>query len=237
MRGNEHFIAYYPPRASQPVARTFFKYLMADVNNNFSVSVVVETDPQELQSRVLLESLRSPRRITALHRLSSGETFTTSANGSELLIVEGECHHDDQYLSSGHYLRIHQSTTISTDSGCIMFEKTDQYLQGDTGKRIIDTTTPRQWLPGPVDGVTICPLHVYDSESIMLLKWNRACEFRPNLDPQGEELLVLSGLLQNRDQLYKPLTWLRNPVEDWHSWHGASDTLVYYKSGHFPRPQ
>ena len=75
---------------------------------------------------------------------------------------------------------------------------------------------------------------MFDTESIMLLKWQHAAEFRPALNPRGEEILVVNGLLQNRDHLYRQYSWIRNPIEDWRKWHGNTGTLIYYKSGHFP---
>lgn len=162
------------------------------------------------------------------------ESTTTPANGAEIYVIDGDCSDHKQHYSGGHYLRLSEATTLHSRHGCVWFEKHNQYLAGDTGNRVIDTGAEHHWLPGPVDGISICPLHVFDSESIMLLRWDFACEFKPKLDPQGEEVLVISGLLQNKDRLFKPFTWLRNPVEDWRRWHGATGTLVYYKSGHFP---
>jgi hypothetical protein len=208
---------------------------MRTLNDNFREPVVLNNPPGQLPDEVILEHTESPRRTTSLRKLQSGETLQTSTDGAEVLVLEGECSDHRQHYSKGHYLRTNSVIELSTGAGCVLFIKAHQYINGDVGNRIIDTTAEHHWLPGPVNGITICPLHVFDSESIMLLRWDHACEFKPNLDPQGEELLVISGLLQNRDQLFSPYSWIRNPVEDWRRWHGSTDTLVYYKSGHFPK--
>ncbi len=208
---------------------------MRELNHNFSEPVVIQNATDQLTSETILEHTDSPPRTTTLQPLPSGESFTTSADGAEVLVLDGECSDHRQHYSRGHYLRSNEAIELTTDTGCLLFVKAHQYISGDVGNRIIDTTAEHHWLPGPASGIAICPLHVFDSESIMLLRWDTACEFKPNLDPQGEELLVISGLLQNRDQLFKPYSWIRNPIEDWRRWHGSTGTLVYYKSGHFPK--
>jgi len=204
---------------------------MTEVNSDFSIPVFLETNAQ---GTTVLESVQRPARQTLLHRLDAGVSLQTSAAGSELYVISGKCHNDQQYFAAGHYLRFSESNALYADEDCIVFEKSSQYKDGDTGNRVIDTNAGHLWLPGPVDGISICPLHGFETESIMLLKWLEPCEFKPGLDPQGEELLVIEGRLQNRSNTYHPFAWLRNPVEDWRHWRGNTGTLVYYKSGHFP---
>ncbi len=156
--------------------------------------------------------------------------------GIEILVLEGTCTFNDEPCPQGNYRRLPNTNhcKITAASDCILFIKYNQFLSGDTGDRCIDTRTAEKWLPGPVDGIEIRPLHVFDTESIMLLRWHHAAEFKPNLNPRGEEILVVNGLLQNRDHLYRQFSWIRNPIEDWRTWHGNTGTLAYYKSGHFP---
>lgn len=172
---------------------------------------------------------------TATQPLSYENTFDKWL-GVEAFVLQGECRIDEETYNQGSYIRLPvlQQNCLTAKTDCILFIKLNQFLHGDTGIRTINTTTPGKWLPGPVDGIEIRPLHVFDTESIMLLRWQHAAEFRPKLNPRGEEILVISGLLQNRDHLYKQYSWIRNPIEDWRKWHGNTGTLIYYKSGHFP---
>ncbi len=160
----------------------------------------------------------------------------TQWQGLEALVLEGECHIETNTYQQGSYIRIPDldDKQLTAISDCILFVKLNQFLSGDTGTRAIDTRIADRWLPGPVDGIEIRPLHVFDTESIMLLRWQHAAEFRPNINPRGEEILVINGLLQNRDHLYRQYSWIRNPIEDWRKWHGNTGTVAYYKSGHFP---
>ncbi len=230
------------------------------VNEDFNASVSM-TD-YSLQALYPVE--HTADRFTALGKLPVGETLGTrdiqqqpykleyqQANsvcqqsdialpdlwrGLELLIIEGEIDLDKQRHGQGSYIRLpaNQDGHLTATSDCVFFIKLNQFLKDDNGLRIIDTQAADKWLPGPVDGIEIRPLHVFDTESIMLLRWHHAAEFKPRLNPRGEEILVINGLLQTRDHLYRQYSWIRNPIEDWRKWHGNTGTLAYYKSGHFP---
>ena len=204
------------------------------------------------------------QRLTALFKLSAGDVIdtslldkyfhTTSAKeqtqtalqsndfnfsrwqGIEVFVLEGTFRIEGNRHTQGSYIRIPapQDKRLTAITDCILFIKLNQFLQDDTGTRNIETRAADKWLPGPVDGIEIRPLHVFDTESIMLLRWQHAAEFKPKLNPRGEEILVINGLLQNRDHLYRQYSWIRNPIEDWCKWHGNTGTMAYYKSGHFP---
>lgn len=223
-----------------------------EINPNFDINVSITNPLDELVNtesdagyEIVLEHTGDNSRVTSLVNIpKNGElTHVTAATNAELLVLQGSCQATDSTQANneqnteflpGNYLRFPSIPRLISNTGCLLFVKYNQFRNKDVGERIIDTRDEQKWLPGPVDGITIRPLHVFDTESIMLLRWQHACEFRPNLDPQGEEILVVEGLLQNKDRLYRPYSWIRNPIEDWRKWHGATGTLLYYKSGHFP---
>lgn len=222
------------------------------INDDFSQSVSV-TDfamqrifPLELTTTRFTALMKLPKHasldstqlvsdITEPLELDKG-FLTSKWHGLELFILEGHCEWNTEQLSGGGYLRIPPGTDykISAITDGILLVRYNQFLTDDDGLRNIDTKIRDAWLPGPVDGTLIRPLHVFDTESIMLLWWKHAAEFRPNINPRGEEILVLNGLLQNREHLYRQFSWVRHPIEEWRKWHGNTGTLIYYKSGHFP---
>jgi len=217
--------------------------MLVPVNDNFNSSCSMTGFT--LQNVYPVELTLS--RFTALVTLSKNTSlpfteFASTSNapdpwqGLELLVVEGSCSIDKDTHHQGCYLRIPlaSKTLIKATTDCILFIKCNQFLHEDDGFRTIKTHNADKWLPGPAEGIEIMPLHVFDTESIMLLRWQQAAEFRPRLNPRGEEILVVNGLLQNRDHLYRQYSWIRNPIEDWRKWHGNTGTLIYYKSGHFP---
>lgn len=225
------------------------------INEDFNTSVSMT----EFTFETVYPLELTPERFTGLMKLSKTEVFHTRSiynnlqqqagsdelaiepayrqwRGFEVFVLEGTCSNAGKTYTQGSYFRIPEpeDNNLTAVNDCILFVKLNQFLDGDTGTRHIETRTPDEWLPGPVEGIEIRPLHVFDTESIMLLRWHHAAEFRPNLNPRGEEILVINGLLQNRDHLYRQYSWIRNPIEDWRKWHGNTGTLAYYKSGHFP---
>ncbi len=107
------------------------------------------------------------------------------------------------------------------------------YLKDDDERRSIATDVPDAWLPGPTNGIEVLPLHVHGSANVMLLRWTQTASFQPQLDPKGEEILVLSGALADERGRYEAGTWVRNPEVSWQHWSGAKGTVVFYKTGHF----
>jgi hypothetical protein len=208
-------------------------------NGIASLAGNVEPEDREPQpAEIILEqTAQHPPRITSLCRLAKGQSLTLHKNtGSiEALVLAGACNNKQAQYERGSYLRFPVAVDLQSKDGCLLFVKQNQFLEGDDGQRHILIYDEQNWMPGPTDEMLIKPLHVFGGESIMVLRWKQACEFRPNLNPNGEEILVLDGLLQNRDHLYRPLSWIRNPVPDWRDWHGSTDTYLYYKSGHFPK--
>lgn len=186
---------------------------------------------------ILEQTAQTPPRITSLCRLEKGQSLSLHKHtGSiEALVLTGACNNKQAVYERGSYLRFPVAVDLQSKDGCLLFVKQNQFLDGDDGQRHISIFDEQNWMPGPTEDMLIKPLHVFGSESIMVLRWKHASEFRPNLNPNGEEILVLDGLLQNRDHLYRPLSWIRNPVPDWRDWHGSTDTYLYYKSGHFPK--
>ena len=104
----------------------------------------------------------------------------------------------------------------------------------DRGIRHIDTLVADNWLPGPVEGTEVIPLHVYEGRSILLIRWSEAAWFKPQLDPQGEELFVIKGVVHDALGSYGVGSWIRNPIPAWQAWGGHPGTIAYYKNGHFP---
>lgn len=121
----------------------------------------------------------------------------------------------------------HQQTTLA-------YLASGHMLETDSEIRIINTLDRSRWLPGPVDGTQVLPLHGHGSGNVMLVRWTEAVAFKPKIDPRGEEVLVLEGKLSDAKGSYTAGTWLRNPIVAWQSWGARPGTVIYYKNGHFP---
>ena len=122
------------------------------------------------------------------------------------------------------------------DGSALLYVAAGQMLTSDTEQRRIDTNDASRWLPGPTEGTEVLPLHGHGTGNSMLIRWNTPVEIKPRLDPTGEEILVLSGTLQDALGHYPAGSWIRNPVEAWQNWGAVPGTVVYYKNGHFAPP-
>lgn len=170
--------------------------------------------------------------------------------GIEVLLQRGSLDDATHHYRAGTYLRnpvpvdgeappLPLELTAASDAwsspAALLYLSAGDIDASDREVRRIDTRDESRWLPGPVAGTEVLPLHVHGSSNAMLIRWLDHAGFTPNLDPQGEEILVLEGQLRDDQGVYQRNTWLRNPVEAWQAWTGFRGTLVYYKNGHLLR--
>ena len=194
-----------------------------------------------------IESVGSlhPPRLTALLSMEPGSQYQLHHHsGAELLVLDGSldvdqnttAHPAQQTCPTGSYLRfpVNSGLAPSSKNGSTVFMKLGQISSEDKESRIIDCQRNDDWLPGPVDGTEVLALHLHQTKCVMLIRWFDTAYFKPKLDPQGEELFVVSGTLFDDRDSYREGTWIRNPIPAWQSWGGYKGTVVYYKNGHFP---
>ncbi len=184
-------------------------------------------------------------RFTAILRIQ--KSFNISDLGLwrklEMLVLSGALGLADQVALGGSYIRVPDlEHTLCLNHGPIYWPLEGHlyvayaggnYTKDDTEPRLIDTRADEVWLPGPTEGTEVLPLHVHGRANAMLVRWNQTATFQPQLDPQGEEILVLKGSLADEHGRYSAGTWIRNPEITWQHWSGTEDTVVFYKTGHF----
>lgn len=250
---------------SQPLERfSWLPENLAPIHADFSRRIVCLPDENSWQAtpvphlltRILDYIPGQPDRLTALFRLNdSAAEAVLSTAGVEILLQQGELEDEVNAWPAGLYLRVprrqpNDAAALSDslrlcrppDAGkeqanvaAELYLATGQFAHSDTEIRRINTLDESRWLPGPIDATEVMPLHGHGSSNAMLVRWLQPAEFRPRLDPLGEEVLVLSGTLSDADGDYPAGSWLRNPVPSWQSWAGNSGTVIFYKSGHFHR--
>jgi len=177
-------------------------------------------------------------RLTMLIRFAPGSHYDLSQHhgGEEFLVLEGSLRDQQGQYHPGYYVRNPTGTAHNpiSDDGCLLFLKLGEFSETDHEHRIIDTNEEDAWLPGPVEGTRVLPLHMHDTRSVLMIRWDMDTEFKPGLDPQGEEVFIIRGTLNDDQGHYREGSWIRNPVARWQSWIGRKNTLAYYKNGHFP---
>lgn len=187
-----------------------------------------------LQLRTL-ELVRDQRRLTAQLR-ADGTTDPIPLPGAELLVQRGSVITGDVEHGVGHWLRLasgHEAATVQLSSDALVFLSIGQIPADDVEQRHVDSFDEEGWLDGPVEGCSVLPLHGRRSANVMLVRWDATAAFRPNLDPAGDEVFVISGTLHDANGSFGAGSWIRNPVPAWQSWAGTDGALVCYKSGHF----
>ena len=223
------------------------------LNGDLSMRVVSLADEAKWQpspienTEVRLLEYRdgSNPRFTALLRLSPGASESDLGYWRmlEALILNGSLTLTDIMADCGNYLRLPRlkhSLFLKGGNPCWPLEGQlyvayagGHYSKEDKEPRLIDTQREDAWLPGPTDAVEVLPLHVHGPANAMLLRWTDIASFQPQIDPKGEEILVLNGSLADERGRYSPGTWIRNPEISWQHWSGTPGTVIFYKSGHF----
>ena len=198
----------------------------------------VATDSRGVSIRVLEAVQLGEPRLTMMIRFSPGSYYDLRRynGGEEFVVLEGSLNDENGIYDTGCYVRNPVGThhILTSAGGCLLFAKMGEFASSDHEHRLIETHTEALWMAGPVEGTSVLPLHMHDTRSVLMIRWDQATGFKPGLDPQGEELFVISGKLSDYQGSYRKGSWIRNPVEQWQSWDAIPGTIVYYKNGHFP---
>ncbi len=116
--------------------------------------------------------------------------------------------------------------------GCVIFVKLCQMDSVDQDFIRIDTSGGEGWQPGPVEGLSVRPLHQFGSERVGLSRWHPGTQYHSHGHPDGEEILVLDGTLEDEHGVYPTGTWLRMPPGSQHAPFSDQGCTIYYKIGH-----
>lgn len=195
----------------------------------------------------ILELLQDDQpRMTALAKIDASYGVTIPAEALEILVQHGIVADSDTEYLHPYYLRkphnrFDQRQQLSLFAGSQtnraneleFYLASGQFANTDTEHRCINLADHSLWLPGPVEQTQVMPLHMHKGSNSMLVRWQEAVSFRPRLDPLGEEVLVINGMLSDELGSYTAGSWIRNPVASWQAWAGIPGTLIYYKNGHF----
>lgn len=136
-------------------------------------------------------------------------------------------------VSASQQLTIRRADSMLASEPVIAYLAIGQMQPSDKVRRRINTLVDDNWLPGPIDGTEVLPLHGHGTGNVMLVRWNKTTAFKTRIDPRGEELLVLKGAIHDAKGLYPQDTWIRNPIPAWQAWGAKAGTVIYYKNGHF----
>jgi anti-sigma factor ChrR (cupin superfamily) len=189
--------------------------------------------------RVQLERFGENARATSLVRYAPNAAFPrhTHAGGEEIFVLDGLFIDERGRYPAGTYLRNpvgSEHAPSAGPEGAMLFVKLHQIGSGDLARIVIDTTS-RAWLPGTVPGLTVLPLHAFDTEHVALVRWAPNTRFTRHTHRGGEEILVLEGVFRDEHGTYPLGSWLRSPHLSTHDpFTELEGATILVKTGHLP---
>jgi len=178
-------------------------------------------------------------RATSLVQYEPNQQFPFHHHdgGEEIFVLEGTLRDDDGIYPVGTYLRNPPGSShrpSAGSEGALLFVKLHQFQEGDA-KFCRVHTQDSDWLPGLVPGLTVLPLHQYESEHVALVRWAPNTQFSPHMHFGGEEILVIEGTFCDEHGTYPTGSWIRSPHQSTHTpFTGSDGALIYVKTGHLP---
>lgn len=94
-----------------------------------------------------------------------------------------------------------------------------------------------QWVASPQAGVERIMLDRTGAErgrATSIVRYAPDSRFPHHQHPEGEEILVLSGVFSEGDHHYPQGWYLRNPAGSGHAPHSAEGAVIFVKLGHLP---
>ena len=178
-------------------------------------------------------------RATSLVHYAPNSAFSAHRHdgGEEFLVLEGLFQDEHQQYPVGSYVRNPIGSEHSPSAGpdgALLLVKLQQFEETDTSqKRIITSET--EWLPGLVPGLSVMPLHQFETENVALVRWDANTQFQPHYHRGGEEIFVIEGTFYDEHGVYPQGTWIRSPHMSSHHPYTLEDgACIWVKTGHLP---
>lgn len=221
---------------------------MAELNADYRARVVVDTASTPWSSspargvwRKRLEHIGSAERgrVTSLVRYEAGSRFPSHEHpdGEEILVLDGVFSDERGDFPAGTYMLNPEGFSHApfSETGCTLFVKLRQHPGMERAPVLVDTRSA-EWRPLGIDGVESLELYrSSDHPEKIRLRRLAPRTSAPKLDlPEGEEIFVISGELEDELGRYPKGTWLRMPAGSSHRPRSLGGCLLYVKSGGFP---
>jgi anti-sigma factor ChrR (cupin superfamily) len=218
------------------------------INGDLSVRCGVDTNSlvwtespsgTVVRKRVHLVGPPESGQVTSIVRYQPGATFPPHDHpeGEEILVLEGVFSDEHGDWPAGTFLLNPEGfhhAPFSKD-GCLLFVKLRQF-PGTTRDHIVIDHREMKWEATNVEGVERKLLYEQAgfSDVTCIERWSAAARPSPQGYPQGAEIFVLSGALEDEAGRYSAGTWLRFPAGFKHQPRALEDTTLYVKRGGLP---
>jgi len=175
-------------------------------------------------------------QVTSLVMYEANSDFHAHSHpgGEEILVLGGTFSDERGDFTAGTYLLNpdgYEHTPFSKDGG-IIFVKLRQY-PGESRSQIVVESQNKKWVESGIPGISIKMLYSEHEfpEQMSLQKWSPGATPGEIGYPDGAEILVLKGGLQDETGSYGEMTWLRYPAGSKHTPSSLEGCEIYIKRG------
>jgi anti-sigma factor ChrR (cupin superfamily) len=174
-------------------------------------------------------------RATSVVRYEPGARFDSHLHefGEEIVVLEGVLHDEHGAYPAGTYLRNPPGSSHAPFSpeGCLLLVKLRHIDPLDT-ERVVVNLHEAPWRPGLVAGLSVLPLHSFETRHTAMVRWAPGTQFQPHRHFGGEEIFVLEGVFEDEHGRYPAGCWLRSPHLSQHQPFSREGCLIFVKTGH-----
>jgi anti-sigma factor ChrR (cupin superfamily) len=174
-------------------------------------------------------------QVTSLVRFEAGASFEEHGHpeGEEIFVLEGTFSDESGSWGAGWYLLNPDGSRHRPYSkeGCLLFVKLRQY-GGAARTRLQIDTAAMSWTPTGLDGVAEKVLfrHAAFADTTRLERWGAGTVARRQW-PEGVEIFVLEGRLEDGEGFYEQGSWLRLPAGYQVTMKSSGGCELYVKEG------
>ncbi|MDA9556955.1 cupin domain-containing protein [Vibrio sp.] len=215
------------------------------INADFEQRIVIRPEdyqwvnsPMAGVERMMLDRIGDEvARATSLVRFAPNSEFSPHRHdgGEEFYVLEGVFSDEHRDYPAGSYVRNPIGTSHQPKigpEGATIFVKLHQFNAQDSNHFHVHTQA-QEWQQGLVEGLTVMPLHEFETEHVALVKWAPNTTFNPHKHWGGEEIFVLEGTFYDEHGAYPKGTWIRSPHLSEHTpFTKEEGALIFVKVGH-----
>lgn len=215
------------------------------INACFDERIVIKSEdyrwvdsPMPNVKRVMFDRVGDEiARATSIVRYAPFSEFSVHSHtgGEEFFVLEGVFSDEHQDYPKGSYVRNPIGTSHKPKvgkEGATIFVKLHQFSEADLSHKVI-ATYAESWYQGLVEGLSVMPLHEFESEHVALVKWAPNTQFSSHRHWGGEEIFVIEGTFYDEHGTYPQGSWIRSPHLSQHKPFTKDDgALIYVKTGH-----
>jgi anti-sigma factor ChrR (cupin superfamily) len=215
------------------------------LNGDLSVKVVADTNMMDWapspsgtvwRKRVFRVGPPESGQVTSIVRYEPNSSFPAHDHpeGEEIFVLEGTFSDEHGDWPAGTYLLNPEGFRHAPFSrtGCVLFVKLRQFPGTSREHHAIDTSA-LDWAPTACAGIAYMPLYEQAgySDRVRLERWDAGAKAGTVGYPDGAEIYVIDGSLEDEDDRYSAGCWLRFPAGASHRPMTSCGCTLYTKLG------